>query len=177
MQLQFSHRTFSGHFGQISSTPFGIVQECMTKHPTDITPRVQKSMWGVRPRIPKWACGLCPLGVLSVYHSSISDVIMLITFLPQLEIKPVILPVRPAHYQVASYKNQQYKFVLYTPVSVYSTYLSSYTASQFLIITSGVGLVLNFEFSKMERTFGIWAIKTIYKELNRSILKRIPLNP
>ena len=34
---------------------------------------------------------------------------------------------------------------------------------------------LNFEFSKREKNSG-WAIKTIYKKLNRDILKHIPLN-
>ena len=34
---------------------------------------------------------------------------------------------------------------------------------------------LNFEFSKREKHSG-WAIKTIYKKLNRGMLKRIPLN-
>ena len=34
---------------------------------------------------------------------------------------------------------------------------------------------LNFEFSKREKHSG-WAIKTIYKKLNRGMLKHIPLN-
>ena len=34
---------------------------------------------------------------------------------------------------------------------------------------------LNFEFSKREKHLG-WAIKTIYKKLNRGMLKHIPLN-
>ena len=34
---------------------------------------------------------------------------------------------------------------------------------------------LNFEFSKREKHSG-WVIKTIYKKLNRGMLKHIPLN-
>ena len=36
---------------------------------------------------------------------------------------------------------------------------------------------LNFEFSKLGGKHSGWAIKTIYKKLDRGILKRIPLDP
>ena len=63
----------------------------------------------------------------------------------------------------------------YKPTSISSFFLSNDTESFNFDNHLRCGGWLNFEFSKREKHSG-WAIKTIYKKLNRGMLKHIPLN-